>query len=82
MQILTQQDAKCISGGNNLVITQQVSTEGLSNQCVQALANLLKQGELTDEQQAIYILSSCTMGELDILGDRLDAAPFINVEFV
>ncbi len=81
MKILNANETKAVHGGANLVITQQISTEGVSPVCLTTLANMLQLTEKTDEQMMTYILSGCTFNELDIIGDRLDAAAFTTVEF-
>lgn len=82
MKVLNQQEMSSISGGANLVITQHVSTTDISEQCVAVLATMLQDGSKSEEQMLMHLLSGCTFYELDIIGDRLDAAPFVSVELV
>ncbi len=82
MKVLTNEQLKHISGAGNLVVTQLIPTDGISDACVGLFVQTFQAGNtLTDEHKLALILSTCTFGELDILADRLDAITPIKVDF-
>lgn len=83
MKVLTNEQLTHISGAGNLVVTQLIPTEGISDACVGLLVQTFQAGNtLTDEHKLALVLSICTFDELGILSDRLDNTAAIKVDFI
>lgn len=85
MKNLTTLDSYAVSGGNaeRLTVTQKVSLEGISETCINTMLNV-NLNILTEEDEAqayIKLLSNCTLTELNLIEDRIDAAPFLTVNY-
>ena len=79
MKNLCVNETTLVSGGTNLVISQQIPTDGLSNVCVAALPSLIEclESDTSEEAFILRALSFCTFNEFDIIEERLATiAPF------
>lgn len=84
MKLINNQQLMLVHGAANLYITSMVSTEGVSQTCVNKLVEVLQPdyfSQTSEEYIAAQILSVCTFTELDMLDERSEFAMPIQVEY-
>ncbi|MBI2791011.1 MAG: hypothetical protein HYX61_03545 [Gammaproteobacteria bacterium] len=85
MKTLDISEIKLISGAANLVITQMIPTNDVSDLCLAVLVQTFQNGyasSLPEEQLEALVLASCSINELDLLFDRMDVISPCKVEFI
>ncbi len=83
MKELTQQEICQVAGAEQLVITQYIPTADISAQCISTLCNLFNgQPAASEENMVVQLLAGCTFYELDLVGDRLDEADVVKIEYI
>ncbi len=83
MKVLNVEQLNQVCGAGNLVVTQLIPTDGISDACVGLLVQTFQaDNTLTDEHKLALVLSACTFNELEILGDRMDVVAPTKVDFI
>jgi hypothetical protein len=85
MKILDSSLLQQVSGAANLVITQMIPTDGISDACLCVLVQTLQNGipsSLTEDQLNALIFASCSISELDLIFDKIDNIAPNKVDFI
>jgi hypothetical protein len=85
MKTLNILEIKLVSGAANLVMTQMIPTDGVSDACLAVLVQTFQNGNassIPEDQLEALVLASCSINELDILSDRMDVISPCKVEFI
>lgn len=85
MKTLKEHQLNLVSGAGELVITQNIAIDGISNTCVNGLilaVDQLNAQAISEEQFETSILSACRISELEIISDRMDATMPIKIELI
>lgn len=75
-------DSKLTSVSGALSIMQNISTEGITQICVEEMVQSMQakfSGAISDQQALVQMLSACTFDELRIIQERLDATIIASV---
>lgn len=83
MKVLDKQQTALVAGGD-LMVTQHISREGISDACVQVMISALQDqmtGVKTEEEVIVNVFSVCTMKEMELFGDRLEKAFIVSAHF-
>lgn len=85
MKTLNMVEIKLVSGAANLVMTQMIPTDGVSDACLAVLVQTFQNGNassIPEDQLEALVLASCSINELDLLFDRMDVISPCKVEFI
>ena len=75
MKVLMSQETHFISGGENIVFTQTISTEGFSDRCQTTLMTGVQAyitGQYSDDHIYAILRTGCSDAELDHFSDQLN----------